>query len=208
MSIVFPSKKWMDELLKKINSDEQYRKVAATWEGDYLLTVLLDEEALKDFQDPEKMAGLISMLKTLPPDKWAKFKGRPEEKLFEKLGLKLDEIVRDPSVLDRVDVNELAKKMASIRLEEIRGAALYLWMDFWHGEFRRFEVVAPGEKMEAKFKLTGNYSLYKQIVQGKVEVIPLVISGKLKLHGDLGYMLRNMAAVKRFSELLASIPVK
>jgi len=205
MVVVFPSKEWMDELIKKVNSDEQYRKVAANWEGDFLCIVLLDEEALKDLQDPEKLSGLISMLATIPPEKWAKFRGRAEEKLFNKLGLELDPAKLD---LSKLDVNELAKRMASVKLEEVRGVAIYLWMDFWHGQLRRFEVVAPGEKEDARFKLIGNYSIYKQMVRGKADAISLVVTGKLKLQGDLSYMMRNMAAVKRFAELMGSIPIK
>ncbi|MEM2817619.1 MAG: SCP2 sterol-binding domain-containing protein [Archaeoglobaceae archaeon] len=35
----------------------------------------------------------------------------------------------------------------------------------------------------------------------------LIVGGKLKLQGDMAYMMRNMAAVRRFTELMASIPI-
>ncbi len=59
MAVVFPSKEWMEELFKKVNSDEEYRRVAANWEGDYLCIVELDEEALKDFQNPKVLKGFL-----------------------------------------------------------------------------------------------------------------------------------------------------
>ncbi|MCX8172284.1 MAG: SCP2 sterol-binding domain-containing protein [Archaeoglobaceae archaeon] len=205
MAVVYPSKEWMDELLKKVNSDEQYKKVAANWEGDFLVQVLLDNEALKDFQDPEKLAGFISMLATIPPEKWVKFKGRAEEKLLNKLGIPLD-----PGKLDisKLNVNELSKKMANIKIEEVQGASISIWMDFWHGQLRNLEVVAPGEKETARFKLTGPHGVFKQLVGGKADAITLIVGGKLKLQGDMAYMMRNMAAVRRFTELMASIPIK
>jgi len=205
MAVVFPSKEWMDELLKKINSDEQYKKAAANWEGDFLCTVLLDAEALKDFQNPEKLAGFISMLATIPKEKWANFKGRAEEKFLNKLGVELD-----PSKVDlsKLDLKELAKKVGEIKLEEVQGASVNLWMDFWHGQLRNLEVAVPGEKANARFKLTGPYAVYKQLVGGKADAITLIVGGKLKLQGDMGYMMRNMGAVKRFTELMASIPIK
>ncbi|TDA30277.1 MAG: hypothetical protein DSO00_01795 [Archaeoglobi archaeon] len=205
MAVVFPSKEWMDELLKKVNSDEQYRKVAANWEGDFLCTVTLDSEALKDFQNPEKLAGFISMLATIPKEKWASFKGRAEERLLSKLGIELDPKKVD---LAKLNVNELAKKMAGVKLEEVQGASINLWMDFWHGQLRNLEVAVPGEKGNARFKLIGPYSVYKQLVGGKADAITLIVGGKLKLQGDMGYMMRNMAAVRRFTELMASIPIK
>jgi putative sterol carrier protein len=208
MSVVYPSREWMEALVKKVNSDERFKTVGATFEAEFLLVVLLDEEALKDYQIPEKMAGLISILKMLPPEKWAKFKGRPEEKFVEKLGLKLDEILRDPSIVDRLDINELARRLASVKLEEIQGAGLSLYMEIKRGEIKRFEPVAPGEKTEARFKIIGGYSAFKQVVQGKADLIQLIASGKLKFQGDLSYVMRHLAAIKRFSDLMASIPVR
>ncbi|MCS7143684.1 MAG: SCP2 sterol-binding domain-containing protein [Archaeoglobaceae archaeon] len=204
MAVVFPSKEWMDELLKKINSDETYKKVAANWEGDFLCKILLDNEALKDFQNPEKLAGFISMMAMIPKDKLMNFKGRAEEKLLNKLGVTLD-----PKLdFAKLNANELAKKIANIKLEEVQGAASYVWMDFWHGQLRNLEVVTPGEKENARFKLTGPYSVFKQMVGGKADPITLIVGGKIKLQGDMGYMMRNMASVKRFTELMASVPIK
>ncbi|MEM2727332.1 MAG: SCP2 sterol-binding domain-containing protein [Archaeoglobaceae archaeon] len=205
MAVVFPSKEWIDELLKKVNGDETYKKVAANWEGDFLCKVLLDNEALKDFQNPEKLGGFISMLATIPKEKWANFKGKAEEKFLNKLGLQLDPEKLD---LSKLDVNDLAKKVANVKLEEVQGASNIIWMDFWHGQLRNLEVVTPGEKETARFKLTGPYSVFKQLVGGKADAITLIVGGKIKLQGDMGYMMRNMAAVKRFTELMASVPIK
>jgi len=33
MAVVYPSREWMEELHKKVNADEEYKKVAANWEG-------------------------------------------------------------------------------------------------------------------------------------------------------------------------------
>lgn len=199
--VVYPSKEWMDELLKKVNNDEQYKKVAANWEGDFLVTVFLDAEALKEFQNAEKLKGFLSMLETIPKDKRVEFKGRAEEKFLEKLGLSLD------SDLSNQNFEELAKKVASIKLEEVSGAAIYMWMDFWHGQLRNLAVVTPSEKEKARFKLSGPYAVFKQLVSGKADAITLIVGGKLKLQGDMAYMMRNMAAVRRFTELMASIPI-
>jgi len=93
-------------------------------------------------------------------------------------------------------------------LDAVKGASLNIWMDFWHGELRNIEVAAPGEHEDARFKLIGPYSIFKQLVMGKADAITLVVSGKLKLQGDMGYMMRNMAAVRKFTELMASIPIE
>ncbi|MCC6027173.1 MAG: hypothetical protein DSO01_03130 [Archaeoglobi archaeon] len=201
MAVVFPSKEWMSELLKKVNSDEQYKKVAANWEGDYLVSVQLDSEALKDFQNVEKLKGFLEMLNTIPKEKRAEFKGKAEERFLNKLGLDINDD------FSKLDFNVIAKKVAGIKPEEVSGAALYMWMDFWHGQLRNLLVVTPSEKANARFKLSGPYAVFKQLVSGKADAITLIVGGKLKLQGDLAYMMRNMAAVRRFTELMASIPI-
>lgn len=196
----------MEELYKKVNSDEEYRKVAANWEGDYLCVVELDEEALNDFKNPKVLAGFLGMLDTIPKEKRKRFKGTPNEKLLAAFGLSLD------ADLSSANTDEIAKKISemdvSALLEEVKGASLNLWMDFWHGELRNIKVAAPGEYEDARFKLIGPYSVFKQLVMGKSDAITLVISGKLKLQGDMGYMMRNMATVRKFTELMASIPIE
>ncbi|NHW88406.1 MAG: hypothetical protein HA490_01925 [Archaeoglobales archaeon] len=201
MAVVFPSKEWMSELLKKVNSDEQYKKVAANWEGDYLVSVQLDSEALKDFQNVEKLKGFLEMLNTIPKEKRAEFKGKAEERFLNKLGLDINDD------FSKLDFNVIAKKVAGIKPEEVSGAALYMWMDFWHGQLRNLLVVTPSERANARFKLSGPYAVFKQLVSGKADAITLIVGGKLKLQGDLAYMMRNMAAVRRFTELMASIPI-
>ncbi|MCS7130458.1 MAG: SCP2 sterol-binding domain-containing protein [Archaeoglobaceae archaeon] len=203
MAVVYPSKDWLDELKKKVNSDETYRKVAANWEGDYLCIIEIDQEALKDFQKPKILAGLISMIAVIPKEKREGLKGTPTEKMLQKLGLSVDQDLD----LSKLNFEELAKKMAEIKLEEIKGASTYVWFDFWHGEMRQAMPVVPGEIKNPRFILSGPYSAFKEIVMGKVDPTTQIMRGKLKLKGDLGYMMRNTATVNRFSQLMASIPI-
>lgn len=203
MAVVYPSKEWLDELKKKVNSDETYRKVAANWEGDYLCIIEIDQEALKDFQKPKILAGLISMIAAIPKEKREGLKGTPTEKMLQKLGLSVDQDLD----LSKLNFEELAKRMAEIKLEEIKGASTYVWFDFWHGEMRQAMPVVPGEIKNPRFILSGPYSAFKEIVMGKVDPTTQIMRGKLKLKGDLGYMMRNTATVNRFSQLMASIPI-
>jgi len=47
MTAIFPSKEWLQDLEKKVNSDERYAEIAKTWEGD-LLYVIEPEGNLKE----------------------------------------------------------------------------------------------------------------------------------------------------------------
>ena len=203
MAVVFPSKEWLDEVKKAVNSDEEYKKVAANWEGDYLIIIEMDEEALKDFQKPKVLKGFLSMIYTLPKDRRAKYKGTPLENLLTKIGLSLDDDVD----LDSLNYEELAAKAADLSAEDVKGAAVYIWLDFWHGEMRAAEPVAPGEKDDARFKLSGSYAAFKEMVFKKLDPTMMIMQGKLKLQGDLAYMMRNIATVRKYNELQNSVEI-
>jgi putative sterol carrier protein len=204
MAVVYPSVDWLNELLRVVNSDATYKRVAANWEGDFLCVVEMDQEALKDFQKPKVLRGLVSLLAAIPKDKRTAFKGTPTEKFAQKLGIALDQDID----LSELDFEEMARRVAEIKLDEIKGASLYIWLDFWHGELRNARPVAPGEVPSPRFTLTGSYAAFKEVVTGKVGTTTQIVRGKLKLKGDLGYMMRNAAAVTRFGQLMSSIPIE
>ncbi|MEM0240471.1 MAG: SCP2 sterol-binding domain-containing protein [Candidatus Nezhaarchaeales archaeon] len=193
----------MEELYRRVNSDEQYKKVAAKWEGDFVCIVELDQEALKDFQKPKVLRGLISLLAAIPTEKRIAYKGTPTEKFVQKLGIALDQDID----LSKLNFEELARKVGEIKLDEIKGASTYIWLDFWHGELRNAKPIAPGEIPNPRFVLSGPYAAFKELVTGKVDTTTQIVRGKLKLRGDLGYLMRNVAAVTRFGQLMSSIPI-
>lgn len=203
MAVVYPSKEWLEELLRVVNSDKEYKRVAANWEGDYLVISEVDEQALKDFQNPKILRGFLSMVYAISEDRREKFKGTPSEILFSKLGLSLSEEID----IEKLNYDELTEKVAGIKLDEVKGAALYIWLDFWHGELRNAEPVAPGEKDNARFKLSGPYAAFKEMIFKKIDPTTMIMQGKLKLRGDLAYMMRNIAAVRKYNELQNSIEI-
>ncbi len=201
MAVVFPSKEWLDEVKKAVNSDEEYRRVAANWEGDYLIIIEMDEEALKDLQNPKILRGFLSMVYTLPKERRLKYRGTALENLLTKIGLSLEEDA------ESFNFEELAKKASALTPEDLKGAAVYIWLDFWHGEMRAAEPVAPGEKDDARFKLSGSYAAFKEMVFKKLDPTMMIMQGKLKLQGDLAYMMRNIATVRKYNELQNSVEI-
>ncbi|MEM2214637.1 MAG: SCP2 sterol-binding domain-containing protein [Candidatus Nezhaarchaeales archaeon] len=200
MAVVFPSKDWLDELQKRVNSDETYKRVAARWEGDLIYEIEIDQEALKDLQKPKVLRGLISVLAAIPKEKRLAYTGTPMEKLVQKLGLALDQDID----LSKLNFEELAKKVGEIKFDEVKGASIYIWLDFWHGELRNAKPVAPGEIPNPKFIISGPYAIFKDYIRGKFDA---TIIRKLKFKGDLGYLMRNMATISRYGQILASIPI-
>ena len=85
---------------------------------------------------------------------------------------------------------------------------LYLYMDLWHGDCRDMRLVAREEGERAKFIITGAYDRWKQVAKGELEPIKGMMQGKLKLKGDLPYIVRYVQAAKEIVNAISTIPAK
>jgi putative sterol carrier protein len=99
-------------------------------------------------------------------------------------------------------------KISKLSAEEVKGVSIYVWADFWHGAVRNMMPVAPGEHEDAAFKLSGAYSTWKLMVSGKQDTIRLIMSNKLRLQGNMSYMMKHMKAVVLLTkEVFAGVPI-
>jgi putative sterol carrier protein len=46
--LIFPSEEWIQEYVKKLNSNKAYEDAAATWEGDFVFEVYADDEFIEE----------------------------------------------------------------------------------------------------------------------------------------------------------------
>jgi putative sterol carrier protein len=182
---------------------ETYREAAADWEGDFLCTIEGDEAFLADLRREAVMEGYMSFFGMMSPDQRKKYAGTPMGDLLEqKLGVRLE----DP--LDQLDVAGLAEKISKLSADDLAGAPIYLWADFWHGSVRTMIPVAPGEHEDAVFKLAGKYASWKLMVSGDQDAIRLIMSNRLSLEGDLQYVMKRMKAVVTLTkEVFAGVPI-
>jgi putative sterol carrier protein len=84
----------------------------------------------------------------------------------------------------------------------------YIYMDLWHGEARDIRLVGAEEGAKAKFVITGGYERWKQVVKGELEPIKGMMQGKLKLRGNLAYVVRFVAAAKELVSCTAKVPTR
>lgn len=200
---IFPSKAWVEAVLEAARRSEEYKEAAKDWEGDFLCIIEGDEEFLRDLSRKEVMEGFMSFLDMMSAEDRRKYAGTPMGDVLEKkLGMPID------APIEEADVNEMLRKISTLSAEDLSGAALYFWADFWHGSVRNMTGVAPGEHEDAAFKLSGKYSSWKLLVSGQVDAIGLVLSNRLKLEGDMSYMMKRMKAVVALTkEVFAGVPI-
>ncbi len=87
-------------------------------------------------------------------------------------------------------------------------ADLHLYMDLWHGDCRDMRLVSKEEGEKAQFVITGSYDRWKQVAKGELEPIKGMMQGKLKLKGDLPYIVRYVQAGKELINCTAKIPAR
>jgi len=200
---IFPSKEWVEEVLKAAEKSEKYKEAAKDWEGDFLCKFEADEGFLTDLSRKEVVEGFISYLDMMAPEERKKYKGTPSgDALATKMGIQWD------APIEELDANEILGRISKLSVDDLKGGALYCWVDFWHGSIRNMIPVAPGEHEDAAFKLSGKYSNWKLLLSGQQDAVKLTMTRRLKLEGNLAYMMRRVKTVSVLAkEVFAGVPI-
>lgn len=74
------------------------------------------------------------------------------------------------------------------------------YLDLWHGRCREVRIVDPRQEkaMDAKFILRTPMKNIMRILQGDLDPMQAMLTRRLQVRGNLGYMLRNVPTVLDF----------
>lgn len=76
---------------------------------------------------------------------------------------------------------------------------LTFYLDLWHGTCRKVEYQpAPESHPKPAFTLTASYNNITAILSGKLNPMTAMMTSKLKVKGNMGYMMRNVPTVLDF----------
>lgn len=81
-------------------------------------------------------------------------------------------------------------------------------MDLFDGDARNIRVGTAAEAQQCNFVITGPYSRWKQVATKQLDAIRGVLTGKLKLKGDLPTVVRYTKAVQELTECTTRVPVQ
>ena len=79
-----------------------------------------------------------------------------------------------------------------------------MFFSYVNGELDEF-IVGEGEPPEAEFKITGDYAVFSQVSQGKLGAQLALMSGKLKLKGNMVKALKLASTSDRLNKVLAKV---
>jgi putative sterol carrier protein len=83
---------------------------------------------------------------------------------------------------------------------------VYIYTDFWHGDVLDFHICDEAKTQTGKFIMTGDYARWKQISKKELDPTKALMQGKLKMKGDLTYVVRNVKTVNKVIDLLTEVP--
>ena len=83
-----------------------------------------------------------------------------------------------------------------------------IYLDLWHGGCRQARILSEDEKPpEAAFILHASLSNILKIFQGELDPMQAMLTRRLRVEGNLAYMLRNVPTVLEFVRCCREIPL-
>jgi putative sterol carrier protein len=88
------------------------------------------------------------------------------------------------------------------------GKAIY-YLDLWHGKCRQAVdfTSAAGELPKAAFTLRSDRAQYLRILTGELDPMQAMLTRRLRVEGNMAYMLRNVPVVLDFVRCARQVPI-
>ncbi len=104
-------------------------------------------------------------------------------------------------------MNHISSSMANIYQNCPGGRDMYLFIGFKDGELDRM-LVGEGETPEAEFRIIGDYAVFAQISRAEMNSQLALMTGKLKLKGNMVKALKLASIADRINKVFSTIPTE
>jgi len=104
-------------------------------------------------------------------------------------------------------MNHITSSMSNIYLNCPDGQDKFLFFRFEEGRFAEL-VLGEGEPPVAEFRITGSYDVFARISRAELGSQRALMTGKLKLKGNMVKALKLAAIADRLNKVLATIPAR
>jgi putative sterol carrier protein len=102
-------------------------------------------------------------------------------------------------------MNHITSSMSNIYLDCSGGGSKYLLFRFEDGALAEI-VLGSGEPPDAEFRITGTYDVFAQISRAEMGAQKALMTGQLRLKGNMIKALKLAAIADRLNKVLAGIP--
>ncbi len=83
-----------------------------------------------------------------------------------------------------------------------------LYLDLWHGKCRSSRFFnSSADSPKAKFILRAPLANFLKVLEGEIDPMQAMLTGKLRVQGDVVYMMRNVPVVLDFVRCAKSVGI-
>jgi len=82
----------------------------------------------------------------------------------------------------------------------------YLYLDFADGVVNGIHMTDQTKAESAKFVISGEYIRWKQVANRELDAVKAMMQGKLKLKGNLPYVVKYLKGVQESIRCLTEVP--
>jgi len=75
-----------------------------------------------------------------------------------------------------------------------------IYLDLWHGTCRGVDYMDEKDARPAAFRIVAPLANWKRVINKQIGPIPALVSGQLKVYGNLAYILRHVLSSQRMVE--------
>ncbi|MFZ5354497.1 MAG: SCP2 sterol-binding domain-containing protein [Bacillota bacterium] len=104
-------------------------------------------------------------------------------------------------------MNSISSSMCSIYQNCPNGKSVYMYLSFKDGLLEKLEI-GEGEAPAAEFRITGDYEVFARISRSEMNSQMALMSGKLKLKGNMVKALKLASISDRINRVYAGIPTE
>lgn len=101
-------------------------------------------------------------------------------------------------------MNHITSSMSNIYLNCPDGKEHFMYFGFVDGNLDRF-LVEEGEAPQAEFKISGDYETFAKISRAEMNAQVGLMSGKLKLKGNMVKALKLASIADRLNKVIAKV---
>jgi putative sterol carrier protein len=83
-----------------------------------------------------------------------------------------------------------------------------LYVDLWHGKCRQAYIAGKDDGKTPAFVLSGPAEAWKKVMTKKLDPMQAMMTGQLKLKGNMAMVMKNVRAAKELVECCTRIPTE
>lgn len=73
---------------------------------------------------------------------------------------------------------------------------VYMYIDLWHGKSREVHIAKDKSEKDPAFVISGSYDKWKKVVMAQLDPIQAMMTGQLKLKGNLIMIMKHVKAAQ------------